>query len=361
MRIALDCTPLLGPRTGVGNYTANVLAQLAAAHPEDQWTATAFTVRGNDLLARVPAGVQTRTRPAPARALRQLWRRTTLPPVELFTGRQDVFHATNFVSPPACRAAQVLTIHDLAYLTHPATVNARSRAYVDLVPLSIRRSRVVCTPSRAVADQVREAYRVPTESVVATPLGVDASWFCVQPDERVRRAHSLPTSYLLAVGTLEPRKNLQRLIDAYAVAGDQPPLVLAGAAGWGTELDTSAVPVGRLIQTGRLPFADLQAVVAGAAGLLMPSLEEGFGLPTIEALACGVPVLASDIAVFREVLDDQATLVDPLEVESIAAGIDQLVREPQGTATSRRERAAGFSWTQCAVRTYAAYQRALEG
>lgn len=361
MRIALDCTPLLGPRTGVGNYTANVLAELVSAHPEDQWTATAFTVRGNDLPAQVPAGVHTRVRPAPARALRQLWRRTPVPPVELLTGRQDVFHATNFVCPPARAAVGVLTIHDLAYLTHSGTVSARSKEYVDLVPMSIRRSRVVCTPSQAVADQVREAYRVPTEAVVATQLGVDAAWFAARPDDDVRRKHSLPEHYLLAVGTLEPRKNLQRLIDSYAVAGDQPPLVLAGAAGWGADLDTSAIPAGRIIRTGRLPFPDLQAVVAGAAGLLMPSLEEGFGLPTIEALACGVPVLASDISVFREVLADQATLVDPLDTDSIADGIDRLVRQPRGTATSRRERAGAFTWARCAARTYEAYMQAVAG
>lgn len=361
MRVALDCTPLLGPRTGVGNYTANVLAELVSAHPEDRWLATAFTVRGNDLPTQVPDGVATRVRPAPARALRQLWRRAPLPPVELFTGAQDVFHATNFVCPPTRRAAGVLTVHDLAYLTHAGTVSARSREYVDLVPLSIRRARVVCTPSEAVADQVREAYRVPPGSVVSTQLGVDAAWFSARPDDDVRRRHGLPEQYLLAVGTLEPRKNLQRLVDAYAVAGDQPPLVLAGAAGWGGDLDTSAVPAGRVIRTGRLPFADLQAVVAAAAGLLMPSLEEGFGLPTIEALACGVPVLASDIPVFREVLGEQATLVDPLLIESIADGIERLVQQPAGTAHSRRGRAAGFTWARCAARTYQAYRQSLEG
>lgn len=356
MKVALDATPLLDARTGVGTYTANLLAELPRLHPEVDWTATAFTLRGSDLASELPPGIAANARRFPARLLRRAWTQSAFPPTELLAGRSDVFHATNFVLPPSRHAAGVLTIHDLAYLTQPATVSARSREYVELVPLSIQRARVICTPSDAVAAQVRDAYRVGNRPVIATHLGVKPTWSTAEPTEAVRRRYGLPTRYLVAVGTLEPRKNLQRLLSAYATVRDLPPLVLSGGQGWGERLDVSGIPAARLILTGHLPYPDLQSVVAGAEALLMPSLDEGFGLPPLEALACGVPVLASDIDVSREILGNQATLVDPLDVDSIAHGLIAVTSDPAGTSASRRRHAAGFTWENCAKDTYEAYQ-----
>ena len=154
MRVGLDATPLLGVRTGIGRYTADLLAALSTG--PDELVATAFTLRGRGALA-VPAGVEVRARPVPARLLQQAWARTSVPSVELLTGPLDVFHGTNFVLPPS-RAAGVVTVHDLAFLRLPATVSAASARYRVLVPRSLRRARVVVTPSRAVAEQLSDAY-----------------------------------------------------------------------------------------------------------------------------------------------------------------------------------------------------------
>lgn len=366
MRIALDCTPLLGQRTGIGHYTAHLLDQLAIVATDDTLVATAFSFRGRDQLAQeVPDGVEVHARPVPARALRSAWSHTALPPVEWLTGRVDIFHATNFVLPPSRRARGVLTIHDLAYLKYPQTVASASLAYQYLVPRGLRRARVVCTPSRAVATQLQDAYGLADESIALTPLGVDEAWHHASaPTAQWRSTHRLGRDYILAVGTLEPRKNLAHLVSAYRQLIDEhadvPPLVLAGGTGWGNALDLSGIPDSKIVMPGHLAIDDLRTLVAGASLLVFPSLDEGFGLPPLEALACGVPVVASDLPVTREVLGSQATFVPVNDVDALAHAITQTMQSPDGSVAERRAYAATFTWRACAAATYAAYQKALD-
>ena len=365
MRVGLDATPLLGQVTGVGTYTRNLMDALRGRFPGDELVATAFTLRGaGELAAVVPSGVTVRTRPLPARALRTLWARDVPLPVEVLCGRVDVFHATNFVLPPSRGARGVLTIHDLAYLRFPDTVSDATLAYRELVPRGVSRAAMVCTPSWAVAEQVQDAYAVPADRISVTPLGVDPVWFDATPLSRVERAaQGLPPEYLLAVGTLEPRKNLAALLAAYRLLltdlPEAPPLVLAGGAGWGAALDLSEFPSGAVVLTGHLPYADLRRLVAGATLLAFPSLDEGFGLPPLEALACGVPVLANDLPVTREVLGGAASYCDATDVAGLADAVRVALTAPVGTSAQRREQAGGFTWQRCAEATHAAYERAL--
>ena len=366
MRIGVDATPLLGRRTGIGTYTSHLVRALAARE-DDRITATAFTLRGRHALREaVPSGVHVRARPLPARGLRAAWSRGEWPPVELLCGPVEVFHATNFVLPPTGRAAGVLTIHDLAYLGRPDTVSTASQAYRELVPRGLERADVVLTPSAAVAEQVCDAYRVDPGRVRVTPLGVDADWAATPvPDASFRRAHGLPERYLVSVSTLEPRKNLQALVDAYlgwaAHDAEAPGLVLVGGAGWGDALRVTGPGSDRVVRTGHLAPSDLRQVVAGAAALVFPSLDEGFGLPPLEALACGVPVLASDLPVTREVLGDQATYCEATDPEALHAGLRDVVDRPVGTPSSRRDHAARYTWERCAALTREAYSAAVEG
>ena len=367
MRVGIDATPLLGTRSGIGVYTAHLiseLASIAARNPGDLTVrATAFTLRGaSGLRSALPEHVGSSALPVPARLLRASWQHTAVPPVEVLAGRLDVFHGTNFVAPPALHARPVVTVHDLGYLRNPATVDAASLAYRELVLRAVGRAAVVCTPSQAVADQVCDAYPIGPDRVHVTPLGVEPSWFDAAPStSAVRRELGLPQSYVLAVGTLEPRKNLSLAVDAYRLANslalDLPPLVVVGAQGWGEQLDTSGVDQA-IIRTGRLSQSDLLPVVAGAAALVFPSIDEGFGLPPLEALATGTAVVASDLPVTREVLADHAVYVDPRSPESLLDGILQVLRDPAGTPDSRRAHAARFTWQACAEATLAAYRQA---
>lgn len=200
MKVGLDATPLLGPQTGVGRYVAalaGALAALPGTEPEEV-ALVPFSWRGTADLPRVAATLGGRRlrcarRRVPARLLQAAWVRLPVPPVEWLAGPVDVFHATNFVAPPARRAASVVTIHDLSYLRHPEMVTAASARYERLVPRALGRGATVCTPSAAVAAEVADTYRLPPERLVVTPLGVGPAWRrAVPPDPAWLAAHDLP-------------------------------------------------------------------------------------------------------------------------------------------------------------------------
>jgi glycosyltransferase involved in cell wall biosynthesis len=353
MRLALDGTPLLGNQTGIGLYTRRLMQKLAepgrSAQQPSEVRATAFTLRGrNELAGRVPAGVTTRARPVPARLLRASWARWELPPVEWLCGRIDVFHGTNFVLPPTQHARGVVTIHDLSFLRYPETVTG------------------VCALSHAMADEIAAEYSVERAAIHVVEPGVDEAWFDARPpDPETKRRLGLPKRYILAVGTLEPRKNLPLLIAAYgqwrASSADVPGLVLTGPAGWGPQLDLEALPPGSVTTTGYLDEAVLRHVVAGARCVAFPSLYEGFGLPPVEALACGVPVVATDLPVTREVLGDAARLVPRGDCDSLAAALAQecAASSTDEQILQRRARARQWTWEACAQKAMAAYEAAL--
>jgi glycosyltransferase involved in cell wall biosynthesis len=385
VRVGLDATPLLGPRTGVGRYVAGLagaLARLAGPDPVEV-ALIPFSWRGTRELGSVVATgprVRCGRRRAPARLLQAAWARLDWPPVEWLAGPVDVFHATNFVAPPARRAATVLTVHDLTYLRHPGMVSAASARYRELVPRALDRGAVVCTPTAAVGAEVADAYRLPPERLAVTPLGVDPAWRRAgRPDPAWLAARGLPERYLLFVGSREPRKNLPTLLAAYrelltarvgpAAAGPEaadpagvPPLVLVGPPGWGQALELAGLPAGAVLTPGYLAEDDLARVVAGAAALALPSWYEGFGLPALEALACGTPVVAADLPALREVLGDQAELVPPGDADALAGALARVLDDPGGepVRAARRARAAGFTWQTCAQATMAAYRLALE-
>lgn len=359
MRIGLDATPLLGARTGVGRYVEHLLGELSGGL--DDLVATAFTLRGSGRLpAALPPAVRSRSRPVPARLLRAAWSRLPVPPVEWLTGGLDVFHATNFVLPPLHRARGVLTIHDLSFLRFPDTVSSDSARYRELVPRGLTRAAIVCTPSEAVAEEVRETYRLPADRVAVTPLGVDAGWFDVAPpDDRWLHDKGLPPRYLLAVGTLEPRKNLSTLVAAHRQLNDPAAaLVVVGPPGWGPALDTAGIPPEQLVLTGYQDNADLRRIVSGAAALVLPSRYEGFGLPVLEALACGTPVIASDLPVVREVAGTHATLVAVDDVDGFAEAMATALARSRPEPEPGRAHARAFTWRRCADLTRQAYARA---
>ncbi|HYN18998.1 MAG TPA: glycosyltransferase family 1 protein [Actinomycetes bacterium] len=372
----------------MGRYVAGLAESLAGlAGPEPEEVALVpFSWRGTrDLPAVAPSGPRVRygRRRVPARLLQAAWSRLPWPPVEWLAGPVEVFHATNFVGPPARRAAVVVTIHDLSYLRFPEMVTDASSRYRDLVPRALQRGAIVCTPTAAVATEVAEEYHLPRDRLVVTPLGVDGSWrHATAPDPAWLAAHGLPERYLLFVGSREPRKNLPTLLAAYrellstravgvgpgptvgegAGATTVPPLVLVGPPGWGEALDTAGLPPDAIRTPGYLPHPDLARVVAGAAALVVPSWYEGFGLPALEALACGTPVVASDLPAVREVLGDQAELVPPGDAAALAGALARVLDDPGGAQrrAARRTRAAGFTWENCAQATLSAYQLALE-
>jgi glycosyltransferase involved in cell wall biosynthesis len=258
----------------------------------------------------------------------------------------------------------LVTFHDLTYEHHRDTVAPASLAYGALVTRAVQRGATVVVPSMAVRDQVCTRYSLDSERVVVTPLGVDSAWLSTAPlDERELRALGLPEQYILFIGSLDPRKNLDRLVRAHALLRSADPgapdLVLAGPAGRAAPL--SGRPGVHL--TGWLPNATLMGLVAGSTAVALPSLDEGFGLPVLEAFATGRPVVAGDVPALREVGASLAVYADPTDVGDIAAGLATAVMQAgdvHGDAL-RRDRAATFTWKACAQATIGAYELALAG
>lgn len=354
LKVLIDGTPLLGHRTGIGRYTAALAEELASMRDDVEVRAVAFTLRGWRALRTVlPHDVIARGLPVSARLLRQFWLRGPFPPVELLAGLTDVMHATNFVLPPAIRAGGVATIHDLAFLDAPQDLPHSDRRLPELVRKSAVRADVVCTPTQAVANVVVERFEVDPEKVVVTPLGVDPAWFTARPPgEGLRARLGLPAEYLLFVGAGGPRKGLATLVEAHAAHPALPPLVLAGPGHAGTD--------GRVLRTGYLHDVDLRSVVAGATALVLPSRDEGFGLPVLEALACNVPVVCTDVPALREVAGGHAVHVPVGDAQALGqALVDAVETAPSTTAqAARRAHAAEFTWRRTAEKTVEAYRLA---
>ena len=361
MRVGLDATPLLGQRSGVGRYVEGLLTGLRELTEPERVTPvlTTFSLRGATPTGPATQGAEHARRRLPARLLQPLWARTSLPPVEWLSGRVDAFHATNFVLPPTRRAGGVVSVHDLAFERYPETVAPGVLSYRDAVPRSVARAeRVICF-TEAVAGEIRERYGVAADKVITIPHGVDPAWARASPlSPADLRAAGLPERFLLVVGNLEPRKNLPLLLAAHRRARTAdpdavPPLVLVGAAGWGDRWAGHEPDSQHTVLAGYLDDALLRSVVASAVAVCMPSRYEGFGLPVLEALAAGRPVLASDIDAHREVSGGLATLLksdDADAVERWAAAIADLARggdEPTQPAR-RQAHAAAFTWARSA-------------
>ena len=355
MRVALDATPLLGTPTGIARCVAGLIEGLGALPDRPEVILAGFSRSGGE---PVHPGATWSPRRVPARALQALWARVPFPPVEWLSGRCEVFHGTNYVLPPSRRAVGVVSLYDLTYLRYPGMITDAVARYRVLVPQSLRRAQAVITPCRTVAEEVIEEYHLDPALVQIARPGVDPAWATAVPATASwLQAHGLPTSYVLAVGTLEPRKNLRTLVAAHRLLGpDAPPLVLVGSPGWGEQL--ALTPADRVHLTGWLSDAELRSLVAGAAVLAFPSLYEGYGLPPLEALACGTPVVCSDLPVLREVLGAHAVFAPAEDVEAFADALARVLAAP-GDPAAGVAHAAARTWPSYAGEVMAAYRAAL--
>lgn len=385
MRVSIDVRIAIGSGAGVQSYVRELCLALASQDVDLQlWCALRQAALVDE---RLDPGLQPLLASRPVSITRapnallysppalRFWRRWPrwLPAPALLPRGVDVHHATYWPLPLPRRVPMVLTVHDLLALRHPEWATpAIVEELRTIVALAPRAAQVICDSEATRAD-VLELTKLPAERVTTVHLGVSQAWSAPVGAAAVAEVvdrYGLDRPYLIALGTREPRKNLGRLIDAYdrlcASGVVDWDLVITGAAGWGAdELSarlTRARP-GRVKVTGYLPRDDLRTLVRGAAALAYPSLGEGFGLPPLEAMAAGCPVVTSNVTSLPEVVGDAAVTVDPHETDAIAEGLRQVLTDPSLADDLRRRgrrRAAEFTWQHTAAETAAVYRRATE-
>ncbi len=364
LRVAIDGTPFLGQRTGIGQLTANLVAAVAARAELDVSVYAISRTGRRDLAPLVPAGVEIGGAPLPARYVYPLWERGWGPRIERWTGRIDVAHATNYRPPPA-RAPVLASIHDLTFILRPELVDEETRRFgTRLVSLALDRGAVVHVISEFVGDEVREHFGLPPERVVCVYPGVEPA---NGGDQAAGRRRAGSARYVLTLGQLEPRKNFPTLVRAFdAMAATHPDLalVLAGPDGWDRaafeRARTDARFGDRVRWLGYVSDAERRDLLAGASVFAYPSLYEGFGFPPLEAMSAGVPVVASRRGAIPEIAGSAALLVDPMDTDAIAGALSEVLDDDDLRARlvdAGNARAGEFTWDRAATGFVSLYRR----
>lgn len=354
---------------GTGRYTRELVSAMAASTPKT-WTVAGVTATHRDLsAAAVPDVAGPRALPLPRRALSALWERG----VHLWPGG-DAVHAPTPLAPPAPRRGRcmVVTVHDTVPFTHPETLTRRGAAWHQaMIQRATQRANAIVVPTMAVAEDL--ARHAPGPATIAVvPHGVPEAFREEVGSAQVHATETgldLPDAYVLAVGTVEPRKGLDVLIEAMAkpYAPDLP-LVVVGPPGWG-EVDLAALaerhglPAGRLRVLGRISDTDLAVVLRRAAVLAVPSRAEGFGLPVLEAMSVGTPVVHTDVPALVEVAGDAGVSVPRGDAKMLAATLQAVLDDTEGTrrrVAQGRLRAEAFTWEHVAAELWRLHTRFFE-
>ena len=341
MRIVVDVSPLSHPRTGIGNYIRGSLAGMAEAGA-GRHELVAFAPTSLRGPARIRAAldgitVSRRLLPVPAsHALRTAWSRAGHPAVERLAGALDAFLFSELMYPAQRAGVRATVFHDLIPLRHPEWCTSRT------ISMHTRKARnaartcdVVFANSDATAADLVSLLGIEPDRIVHAPPGLAPGLGPIGP------AAELGGPSILGLGTIEPRKNLARLVEAWRLLDGELGLVLAGGEGWGDRPDL-ADP--RVLRLGYVPDVEIARLYRGASVLVFPSLFEGFGMPVVEAMACGTPVVASAHPSLDEACGDAAVRVDPLDPEAIADGIRDALARREELVTRGLVHAARFSW-----------------
>ena len=355
MRVVFDVSPLSHPRTGVGNYVLGSLAGLVeAANGEHEIVAWAPASReGRAAIVEALGGIEVERRLPTmpfAHAWRTGWSRAGAPAAERFVGRFDVLHFSDWMYPPQAGGVRATMIHDLVPLrfpdwAHRKTVRMHGAKYRN----AARTCDLLFTNSDFTARDTVELLGVPPERVRVAHPGLDARFGA--EGERA----DLERPYLFSVATLEPRKNLGKLVEAHALLGGSHALAVAGGAGWG---DQPALEREGVVRLGFVRHEDLPRWYRGAEVFVFPSRFEGFGMAVVEAMACGTPCVVSSHPSLDEACGDAAVRVDPESPEVIAAGIERALAERDELVRRGLEHAGGFTWRRAGEIMLRAYAEA---
>ncbi len=378
MRIGIDYTAAVQQGAGIGRYTRNLVRALADLDTQNRYTL--FLAGGwgeGDGLGGWPSNFRMRSVLLTDRWMHILWQRLRLPlPIQVFTGPLDLYHSPDFVLPPTGRAPALLTVHDLSFLRVPQFFVPGFREYLErAVSRAVRKARHILADSESTRRDLIELMAVAPERVSVLYPGVEPRFRPVKDVElldAVRARYALPERFILGLSTLQPRKNFDGLIKSYhrllQDKCNQPEfeslhLVIAGGRGWMYEETLTLVKRLRLGSRVHFPGfvadADLPSLYSLALVFAFPSWYEGFGLPVLEAMACGTPVVAADNSSLPEVMGQAGILVDAGDTDALTEALARLACDDSLRAelvNAGYEQACGFTWEAAAKRLLAVYE-----
>ena len=381
MRIGIDYTAAVQQGAGIGRYARQLISALVELDAENKYALLVGGGGVRDAAFQIEpltrrANVRSVLLPVSDHTLSILWHRLHLPLwVELSCGPLDLFHSPDFTLPPVLRARTILTVHDLSFIRVPECAEPRLRAYLlQAVPASVRRADVVLADSECTRADLIELLGADPGRVEVVYAGVGQHFYRITDDgllRAVRARYNLPERFILGLGTLQPRKNFERLVKAYAMAQGQIDneikLVIAGGSGWMYDGIFGSVEELGLQEAvcfpGYVADDDLPALYSLADLFVFPSLYEGFGMPPLEAMACQTPVVTSNTSSLPEVVGDAALLVDPLDVAALTEAMRQVLTDGvlrEGMIQRGVEQARRFTWTQAASKLLDVYRRVVQ-
>ena len=369
MRIGVDARLMHHQPAGISRYTWHLLNALAQIDRDNEFVVFQHR-RHRDPIIQQP-NFRRATLFAPAHSRLEQF----MLPIELFPHRLDLLHSTDFIPPLHSLTPTVITVHDLAFLHWPHFVTKDSAAYYGQIDRAVNRARHVIVPSEHTRQDLIGQLGAPADKVSVIYEAADPS-FVPLPVEETRQAvcekFGLPETYIFTVGTIEPRKNLNGLLQAFRILKDrynisEAGLVIAGSKGWLYDETLETIQTLGLADCtfllGRVSDEDLHRLYVGARCHIHAAYYEGFGLPPLEAMACGTPTIVSNVSSLPEVVNDAALLVDPRDWEEIAVALHRLLTDDDLHAELRRkglQRARCFSWEQAARQTLDVYRAVVE-
>lgn len=381
MKIGIDISQIAYLGTGVATYTRSLVEGFARVDKDNQFVLFGSSMRNrkalNEYVKQFPKEkFKKKLSFLPPKLLEFLWNGVHLLPVESFIGPVDVFHSSDWLEPPVKKARKVTTIHDLAIYKYPETffprgghnivANQKRKLFFAKYDCDL----IICV-SETTKQDVMEILKIPEKKLRVIYEAPDPVYF-PRTDEaiqKVKEKFGTKGSYLLCVGTREPRKNIDRAVMAFSEISSVYPdlsLLIAGKYGWGNEMSNvppKADQVSNVKLLGYVEKEDLAALYSGATAFIYPSLYEGFGLPILEAMACGCPAVVSNLGSMKELAVGSSVLVDPQSSESIAGGILKIIKDKKTKDELKIKgikRAGEFSWDKTALQTLDVYHSLAE-
>lgn len=364
MRIGMEISPLIWEISGIPNYIQRLLKGLAVIDRVNEYFL--YTNRPIPFDMGLPDNFRTVVLSSPSPRF-QMWFQLALP-LRLKKDRIDLFHGLYYRLPMVLPVPGVLTVHDLSGYLYPEFHTRKAHLVNLMYPFFVKKAARIIAVSEFTAKELKNNFPDTSDKITVIHEAPPPEYTPIRDEailEKVRNRFSLPERFFLFLGTLEPRKNLTNLLDAFYSVTDSIPqsLVISGGVGWKTgpifEKLQNGVTEGKVFMTGHIDSADVQALLSLAEFFIYPSLYEGFGLPVLESMACGTPVITSNISSMPEIAGNAALLVDPVSKDSIAEAIRMLAMDSIGRkefSEKGLKRASEFSWLKAAGETMDVYR-----